>query len=161
MLIVITGTPGTGKTTIANKIGEKIGFEVINEKEFALKHKIGEFNKLNELEIDLNELKQQLMKKINSTKNLILEGHLLCEIKLPADTCIVLTTKTKTLEKRLKKRKYTDEKILDNIYCEETKYCLNKTKKNYLYIINVDSSNSTISTFNKILFKLNEKFGLV
>jgi adenylate kinase len=152
MLIIITGTPGTGKTTIAKKLSKKLGFDLINEKDFALNNGLANPFNGKEIEIDVNDFKKMLLKAING-KKVILEGHLLCEISLPADLCVVLTAKPKIIEERLKKRKYSDEKILDNMFCEEINYCLNKAKKKYLYITKVDSS---VNPDKCIKFILNE-----
>ncbi|MBN2126837.1 MAG: AAA family ATPase [Candidatus Diapherotrites archaeon] len=154
MILVITGTPGTGKTEIAKELSKKLGFKVINEKEFALTHKLGKLNKEKEIEIDVKKMQKKLLISLKKEKNQVIEGHLLCEMKIPANLCVVLHANSSILEKRMKKRGYSDEKILDNIFCEETDYCLKKASKNYVYITNIDSSGKIEVPVKKILSEL-------
>lgn len=130
MLTIITGTPGTGKTTIAKEAAKKLGWKLINELEFCKKKKIGKL-KGKEIEVPLGKLEKELKKEIKKSKNLILEGHLLCELKLPADLIVVLRTNAKALEKRLRMKGYAELKILDNLFCEKTNYCRQKAVQNY------------------------------
>ncbi|MBT4597259.1 MAG: AAA family ATPase, partial [Candidatus Diapherotrites archaeon] len=59
MRLIITGSPGTGKTTLAKSLGEKLNLTVLNEKDFALKNGIGSFNEENELEIPIKEFEEK------------------------------------------------------------------------------------------------------
>src|SRR3989338_1647119 len=113
MQILITGTPGTGKTNLAKWLSKKTGFKLINEKDVSLKKRIAEFEG-KELVIPLNKLKKILEIELKKNKNLVLEGHLLAEIKLKVDICILLKANPEILEERLVKRKYSYEKALDN-----------------------------------------------
>ena len=45
MRIIITGTPGTGKTAIAEILGRKIKHKALNEKDFCGKKRIGKIDK--------------------------------------------------------------------------------------------------------------------
>lgn len=132
MKLAITGTPGTGKTALAKSLAKKLKAVLINEKDFALEKKAGKLNKrLGEVEVDVKKLAKELNKELEKHKNVIAEGHLLCEARLSVDAIIVLTIDPFKLQKRLEKRGYTPEKVLDNVFCEITGYCLEKTKKNY------------------------------
>jgi adenylate kinase len=132
MLIVITGTPGAGKSTIAKAVGKALAWKVLNESEFCRKHKIGRIDKESkELVVPLKELGKKLKAEAKKHKNLIVEGHLLCEIKLPARLAFVLRASLKVLEERLWEKAYDELKILDNVFCEQTSYCLKKAVKNY------------------------------
>jgi adenylate kinase len=73
MLIAITGTPGVGKSTVAKILAEKLGYEYIDLKEFALEHNIGE-EKEGELELDVDELSYWVEKELKN-KNAVIDGH--------------------------------------------------------------------------------------
>ena len=105
MKLIITGTPGTGKTAVAKELARKLGWKVINERKFCLKKKIGKMEK-GELEVPIGKLGKELRKEFKKSKNLILEGHLLCETKLAADLAIVLHAGPKILEERLREKEY-------------------------------------------------------
>ncbi len=152
MKIIITGTPGTGKTSTAKKIAGKMKLKLVNEKSFALKTKTGK-KKGKETEVDLKKFRKKMNEFLKKEKNVVLEGHLLCEIKLNADYVFVLRTKPELLEKRLRKRNYSEIKILDNVFCEKTNYCGKKAGKNYVKVIEV-SSNRNFEAAKKILEKI-------
>ncbi|MEK6821013.1 MAG: AAA family ATPase, partial [archaeon] len=84
--------------------------------------------------VNVEKLRALLQKKIKShaqSSPIIIEGHLLCEIALPLTCLLVLTCDPEVLEKRLRKRGYSDVKIFDNVFCEDTGYCLSRAQKNY------------------------------
>ncbi len=160
MIIVITGTPGTGKTTISKFLEETLNLPVINEKEFALKHQIGEYDKEeDELVIDLTKLEKEINKYLEKRKNAIIEGHLLAEIKIKADVVIVLTTEPEILIERLQKREYYPAKIQDNVFCEGIEYCFKHAKRNYpkQKIIKIDNSKSLSNTKKMVLYEIYKK----
>lgn len=129
--ILITGTPGIGKTSLAKGLGEMLKCPVLNEKQFAYENKIGEWNtELNELEIDLGKLKKALEKEIKKHKRIVIEGHLLCEMKLNVDYAILLKVHPEILEMRLEARGYNPEKVQDNVFCEGIDYCRKHLKRN-------------------------------
>ena len=155
MRIIITGVPGTGKTCIAKKLGKKIKAKVINELEFARKKRIGK-REGKERVIPLKQFEKSLNKEVKKFRNAIIEGHLLCEIKLKADKLILLRAKPEEIEKRLRKKGYKEEKILDNVFCEETGYIKEKLLKNYPKnkIIEIKSEKNINNTLNNIIKKL-------
>ncbi len=156
MNFVITGTPGCGKTTIANLLAKKLKLKVINEKDFALKNSIGFFNEENELEIPTNEFEKKANLYLSKNKGVILEGHTLCEMKLKVDKVILITIDPEDLEMRLIQRNYSDLKIMDNVFCEGIEYCKKKVSKNYANskIIEIKSKPSTKDTFFELMQKL-------
>lgn len=130
MRIIITGTPGTGKSTITKELGKKLGIEMINIKELIEKIKAYKMNEEGEKEVLLPKFRNALKEELKKRKGWIMESHLLCEIKLEADFIFVLRCKRKELERRLKKRGYKKQKIEDNIMIELLDYCYMKAKKN-------------------------------
>lgn len=105
MRIGITGTPGTGKTTVA----EALDREVISIKEFARERGLGEEKEL--FEIDTEAVKEAL------PEDCWVEGHL--AHKVGVDYCIVLRTRPDILEERLEDRDYSDEKVQENLEAEK------------------------------------------
>jgi adenylate kinase len=155
MKILITGTPGTGKSVIAEKLAEKMGFKLVNEKDFALKTRTGK-RKGKEIEVDLKKF-QEKMNSFLEKKDAVIEGHLLCEIQIKADLVFLLRSKREVLEKRLKQKGYNEVKIQDNVFCEETGYCRKKALKNYNKVIEVKNEKSLNSSLQKILKKIKGK----
>lgn len=106
MRIGITGTPGTGKTTVA----ETLEREVISVKEFAKEKELGE--EIDGIfEVDVDAVEQKL------PEDCWIEGHLAHKVEL--DYCIVLRTRPDILEERLEKRGYSQEKVTENVEAEK------------------------------------------
>ena len=128
--IIITGTPGTGKTKIAKALAKLTGWELVGLKEFINKHHLFSI-KAKEKEVDIKKLARVLIPYLRQFNNYILEGHLACEIKLPADYVFVLRTDPKVLRKRLAKRKYSKEKLEENLMAEMLDYCSQRVEAVY------------------------------
>jgi adenylate kinase len=129
---MLTGTPGVGKTTIAKALGEKLGLKAVNEKQFAIEEKIGKWDaEENELVIPLEEFGKAMARFLKKEKNVIIEGHLLCELKLPVDVVLLLRTHPEILEARLEARGYSQEKVQENVFCEGIDYCKKQLRKRY------------------------------
>lgn len=159
MNILITGTPGVGKTKISKELAKILGLNPINEKDFALKNRIGSFNEDNELEIPLSSFQIKANNYLKKQKNVVFEGHVLCEMKLNVDLVIVLKMPPEGLEERLSNRNYSPEKIMDNVFCEGIDYCLKHVKRNYSKkkIIIIDSDNDYKVTLAKCLNEIYKK----
>ena len=130
-VIFISGTPCTGKTTVANDLNEYLsdnGFDskLIKINDFAFENDlvIGEdpdkFYKV----IDIDGLNDCLNEEITQISNsiLIVEGHLshLCE---GADKMIVLRLNPSILRDRLEERDYAESKIRENLEAEALAVC--------------------------------------
>lgn len=155
MKILITGTPGCGKTTLAKGLSKKLNYSYINEKDFALKNSIGEFNEENELEIPTRLFEKKMNSYLKSKKNIILEGHTLCEMKLNVDLVILIKIDPEELQGRLEQRNYSDVKIMDNVFCEGIEYCNKKLKKNYSKFFVINSKNSAALTLAQAITLIN------
>lgn len=159
MNFAIVGTPGCGKTTLAKNLSNKLGLKTINEKDFALLNKIGSFNDENELEIPLDKFEKKANSYLKQNNGLIFEGHTLCEMKLKIDKIILIKIDPEILEQRLRKRNYSELKIMDNVFCEGIDYCKKKLLKNYPIkkIIEVNSAPSQKETLFKTIKLLANK----
>jgi adenylate kinase len=126
MRIVITGTPGTGKSTIAAALASAAGLELVSVTDVARKEKlVGRGH-----EVDIARLRKAL-RFLRLKKGYVVEGHLACEMALPADQVVVLRTEPGTLRRRMAKRGYPKEKIEENMMAEMLDYCSQRVRKEY------------------------------
>ncbi|MDY9922481.1 adenylate kinase family protein [Methanobacterium sp.] len=144
MIVLLTGTPGTGKTTISHLLAEKLGCQLVD-----INHLVGEKHLYTGLDpekdykiVDMDALEGELFKIvggenaghqkkdsnkdscINSIKTscIIIEGHL-SHYFPRADLVVVFRTDPRILEERLKKREWKAAKIRENLEAEALDIC--------------------------------------
>lgn len=106
----LTGTPGTGKTTITNALNKKtlhlseLYSEVSEEKTIS-----------DEWLIDIEKLNEVFHKKKGDA--FIVEGHLSHTLK-DVEKVVVLRCDPNVLKSRMKKRNYSESKIKENLEAE-------------------------------------------
>jgi len=160
MRIIITGSPGTGKTSAAKALGKKIGHRIVNEKQFAIEKKIGKWDREeDELVVPLVPFGRELNKLLAKEKKIIIEGHMLCELKLRADFVVLLRVHPELLEARLESRGYSAEKVQDNVFCEGIDYCKKHVARNYPRekVVEVRGRKTIKETMENIIVGLREK----
>lgn len=149
-IIVLTGTPGTGKSVLAKAAAKALGkgTPILNDASFAKRMGIGKINSAGELEVPIPELKRKVGAWLKGKKNAVLEGHLFCEAGFNANLVFVLRVKPETIAKRLRKgRRYPEAKVLDNAMAEADSYCLRRARKNYpKKIVRVVSNESSLNS---------------
>jgi adenylate kinase len=125
-VIVVTGTPGTGKTVVAKRLAKQRGYLYVDCKKVIRQFKLHETydkkrkswvvdsSKLNKVLVGLIEIG-----KYEGLKGIVFDSHLSHYLpRIYVDLCIVTTTTTKKLYVRLKKRGYAKGKIDENIEAE-------------------------------------------
>lgn len=153
MKIIITGTPGTGKTAVANLLGDALGKRVLHISDFARKNRLFTGKARGSYVVDLKRLRKKLMDADG-----VLESHLLCEFSLPNAMVFVLRCDPKVLSKRLSNRKYLRKKIKENLEAEALDYCTIHSEKNYKKVYDIDTTNKTArQAVKKILLILKKK----
>lgn len=131
MIIIVSGTPGTGKTTVAKAIAQKKNLKYLDVHQLIEKHHLSEgYDRIRKCKIvDIKRLVKFLLKEIEiskkeKVKGVIIDSHL--SHYLPpksVDQCIITTCNLKVLEKRLKKRKYSAQKVRENLDAEIFEIC--------------------------------------
>ncbi len=159
MKILITGVPGTGKTKLAAVLCKRLDWPVLAINDIATKYiiKKGAFgSKI----VNIKKTETCLNKLLNKQNNVIVEGHLGCDMKLNVDMVIVLRCTPAVLKKRLKKRNYEKQKITENVEAELIDYCSDNTEKNYkkAKIIEFNSSKKSIKEIVKDIVKKIEEY---
>ena len=135
-LIVITGTPGVGKTSISKILAEKLGAIHIDVNKLVLDEKldIGYDKKRKCYIVDFEKVSKKLIGKIKITSedNLILDGHYATSVIDPKkiDRVFVLRCNPEELEKRLRERGYPQEKVYENLMAELLDVCFYDSIKN-------------------------------
>lgn len=140
MILFITGTPGTGKSTTARMMAEKLSIPLIELNQLVedeglytgyhpqRRYKIVDLDALCQ---HLNEIIRKSIKDKEDQEGLIVvEGHLshYCQ---GADVVIVLRTHPAVLGQRLEERGYKNAKIKENIEAEALDVCAFEAFQNY------------------------------
>lgn len=132
MVIIVSGTPGTGKTQVAKLIAKKRKLKYININKLIKKNKLYEKydKKLKTYIVNTKKLNKFLIKLIKKEKNVVIDSHLGHYIpKKYVDLCIITKCDLKVLKKRLEKRKYSKEKIRENLDSEIFDICLREAEE--------------------------------
>ncbi|MFH1316911.1 MAG: adenylate kinase family protein [Candidatus Woesearchaeota archaeon] len=142
-VIIVTGTPGTGKTEIAKKISKAFGFKYVDVNKVVLENQLSEgFDKKRKTKIiDTKKLAKALVDLIKeSEESLVIDSHLSHFVpKKYVDLCVVTKCDLKILENRLKKRKYGKEKVRENLDAEIFDICFNEANEKNHKIILIDT----------------------
>lgn len=146
MRIIITGTPGTGKSTVAKIISGRTCWKVISDKEIAKREVV-----------DLKSFRLAAFNKLRRLRDAILEGHLFCEVRLPVDRVFVLRTRPDVLLQRLKKRGYDQKKIWKNVEVEALDYCLVRAEEKYGRVDQIDTTHRNPEDVADIIIKALER----
>ncbi len=150
-LLVITGVPGTGKTTFSDRIKRSFpDVEVIHVTRVVNKKKLfSSISKEGEKIVNMRKLLNELKKMISRSdkKNVVLESHLLCDMKIAGASAIVLREHLRILEKRMTARGYRSEKIKANLVSEATDYCGLHAKNNYGHVIEAFTGDKRLMKF--------------
>lgn len=139
MRVTITGTPGTGKTSILNRL--ETDFRKIHLTEFIEEREVGE--EVNDItEVDAENLKEEIDKEIEDQEDVIIEGHLAHHIQ--SELCIVLRCNPEKLKERLSTREYTEQKVMENVEAEALDVILSEAVQIQENVLELDTTDKTI-----------------
>ncbi|EEC11019.1 TATA box binding protein (TBP)-associated factor, putative [Ixodes scapularis] len=120
--ILITGTPGTGKSTLASVVARRSGLDWLNVGQVAKKNDLfdGYDKKYDCAVLDEEELVDELDDKLSQPSGGNLGDYHGCDFfpKRWFDVVFVLRTDNASLYDRLRARGYTGKKLEENVQCE-------------------------------------------
>jgi adenylate kinase len=127
--ILVTGTPGVGKTSVANKLASKLDAVCVGVTELVKNQKL--FSSVDEerqtLIADTEKVSKQLQETLAKAEGtVIIEGHYAVDVapKDYVNVVFVLRRDPRELKAVLEKRGYTEKKIWENLAAEILDVCL-------------------------------------
>lgn len=164
MIIALTGTPGTGKTTVCEVIKEhsqcRKQYSIIDVNRLVLDEKLytGKDEARDTYEADMDKLQVRVKQEIENICNgldIIMEGHL--SHHLPADAVIVLRAHPVALRKRLGKRKnYSFQKVKENADAEALDVILVEATQRNKNVFEIDTTNMNLLSVVKSVISIIE-----
>tara|TARA_Y100000310_G_C20545478_1_gene745356 strand:- start:122 stop:616 length:495 start_codon:yes stop_codon:yes gene_type:complete len=160
-VLAISGTPGTGKTSLAKKLSKKLNFPILDVKKFIKTKQLQEsYDKKRKTNIiDTSKLNKELIKEItkvkkeHNPKGIIIDSHLSHYLpKKHITLCIITKCSLKTLNTRLKKRRYSKAKVRENLDAEIFDTCHIEAKEKHHNIIVITTTNTL--NINKLSKKI-------
>jgi len=128
-VVVITGVPGVGKTTISRIVSCRLGCPLIEISELAKDEDLitGYDEVRGTGEVDLEGVERRVSEIIEASEEpLVVEGHFAYDV-VPREAvshAFVLRRAPWVLQKELKARGYSDEKVRENVEAELIDVCL-------------------------------------
>ncbi len=157
MKIVITGTPGVGKHTIAKLLSNRLGSKVLDINTFVFKH-----NAINGKDyayiVDLKKMSKII--KDEMIDNCIIVGHLAHHLvdNNEIDKVIVLRRSPYELENIYIERRYNRDKSNDNIISEILGIILYECIERFTNILEIDCTNKSPEVIvNEIIENLDKE----
>jgi len=177
-IIAVSGTPCTGKTTLAKKIAAKFNYKYLDVNKFIEQSGLPqEYDKKRKCKIiDIKKLNKALIKEIKAFEKLndlffigdkknfkkikflrydgmVIDSHLSHYLpKKYVDLCVITKCNLKKLKKRLEKRSYSKSKVRENLDAEIFDVCLNEAKENKHNVLIVDTSKKIDFSFQNFHF---------
>jgi adenylate kinase len=164
-VILIIGTPCTGKTTTAKQLATKLAADYINLTEYAKTNRltIGEDKERQTTIINEEAMQQKLTETINTSKNanIIIDGHYAAAVtpKPLVTRIFVLRRNPIELRRLMEKRGFQGAKLWENLASEILDVCLTEAlqKQKKEKVCELDITEKTVdANVNEILAILNK-----
>ncbi|KAG9304990.1 hypothetical protein G9A89_007393 [Geosiphon pyriformis] len=156
--ILITGTPGTGKTTLSELTSQQTGFIYINVGQLVKERSLhqGYDQEFESYTLDDDRVIDEMEELVSIGGNIV-DFHS-CEL-FPErwfDLVLVLRTDNTVLYDRLVARGYNQRKITENIDCEIFQVILEEAKDSYASEIVVELQSNTVDDMESNASRIQE-----
>lgn len=163
--IIITGTPGTGKTTLAKKLSLSLHYTYFDVGNYIKNAKIYEnYDKVRDTRVvDPSLLVQKLLKVRDKelkkgSKGVIFDSHMSHFLpKEAVNLCILTKCSLPILSQRLTSRHYAKSKVRENLEAEIFQICLSEAKEFGHKILQVNTSDFDEKKLNSLIKRVKTK----
>jgi len=159
MRILITGTPGTGKTTFSLYFSNTHNYYYINVNELVLKYNLFlDYDPRRKSHvIDVNKVRYMLRKSLRNINNVIIDTHIIEVVPKYIDFVIVFRLNPFKLKEILKSRGYDENKVAENVEAEFLGLCASDAYKRFDdKVFELDVTNKTFSDIERFVFDVGE-----
>lgn len=121
MKILVTGTPGVGKTTFSSRVAKRLGIPHVEMSRYIEENRLyDEYSETyKSLIFDEGAVQESLEKHLAEKDSYVVDSHSCGAVSgISFDLIFLLTAPVEVLYKRLKERGYDEGKIKENIECE-------------------------------------------
>jgi adenylate kinase len=120
LVIAVSGTPGTGKSIFAQALAKKLNAQVIDLNALIRRKKIYRLDVGGAKIADLPKMRKEFVRAIRASRSPIVAEGLLAHLlpKKYLTHVVVLRTRPRVLERRLRARRYSKAKIRENVEAE-------------------------------------------
>lgn len=147
MRIVVSGTPGTGKTVVADVLAKRLGFDYVSVNDFAEELGLFESEDPERKSIIVDEKK--VAGELEKLDDVVIEGHFAHFVK--CDYVFVLRTRPDRLAERLHSRDWSKEKIEENLEAEVAGVCIAEAVDENDRVFEVDTSDMSAEETAEII----------
>lgn len=145
MRVVISGTPGVGKSSVSKELAKRINAVHLNLNQLIKEKSLheGTDKKLKTRLVGIDKLSGYLSRYLEKfDKDVIIDSHLahLLPEEL-VDVVFVLRTDPMVLKERLKKEGFAEEKIKENLEAEAIDVCLVEALEKHEKVHEIDTTN--------------------
>lgn len=128
-VILVTGTPCVGKTTLAKQLANRLNALYVNLTDYAKQNNLtlGEDQERNTTIVDEEKMRQGLTDTINQSKTtVVVDGHFAASVVLNslATHVFVLRRNPVELKELMQKNGFTEAKMYENLSAEILDVCL-------------------------------------
>ena len=134
LVILLTGVPGTGKTSIAREwcAQSNLAYLSLNDLVKAEGLHTGTDARTGALVVEMDKLEEAANAWLAAVHSpVIIEGHLGCDIKLKVERVLVLRLHPDEVVSRLRARNYNTYQLDENKMAELLDYCTLRSIRNY------------------------------
>ncbi|MCD6480979.1 MAG: adenylate kinase family protein [Thermoplasmata archaeon] len=149
MKVAITGTPGVGKTSVAEEL--KKHYEVIHLADLVDRFAIG-YDEERDSKIVDEEAMNEYIKNMEEKDILIVEGHL--SHFMDVDAVVVLRCHPEELKKRLAKKGWSEKKMRENLEAEALDIVLERALEKHERVWEVETTGKEIKEVSEEVKKI-------